>query len=265
MADASPHPWQTLEAALPVIEEVLRFIRRRQSCGADEAEEFASYARLKLIEDDCAVLRRFEGRSGLRTFLVVVLQRLFIDFRRERWGTWRPSAEARRLGPAAVMLDRLMTRDGLSLDEGIEMLVTSGRVSDTRAELRALGERLPRRSRRRMEGEEALATLSMPGETAEQSVLAEDRGRRVGEVRRALQTVVERLPDEDATILRLRFEDGLTVARIAELLGLNAKPLYRRVDRLLETLRTEMLAGGVTPGDVTELIDAGSFGDPPSS
>jgi RNA polymerase sigma factor (sigma-70 family) len=95
-------------------------------------------------------------------------------------------------------------------------------------------------------------------------VVAEDRGRRVLEVRHALQSIIERLSDEDATILRLRFEDGLTVGRIAQLLGLDAKPLYRRVQRLLETLRTEMLAGGVTPSDVAELIDAGAFGEPTS-
>jgi RNA polymerase sigma factor for flagellar operon FliA len=259
-----PYTPPSLEAALPVVEEVLAFIRRRQGCGADEAEEFASYARLKLIEDECAVLRRFQGRSELRTFLVVVLQRMFIDFRRERWGTWRPSAEARRLGPAAVALDRLLTRDGYALEEAIELLATSGRAVATRTELRALADRLPRRTRRRMEGEQALAALAIPADTVEESVMAGDRGRRVREIRDALQSIVGRLPDEDATILRLRFEDGLTVGRIGELLGLKEKPLYRRVERLLEILRAELLAGGVTASDVAELIDAGAFGEPRS-
>jgi len=45
-----------------------------------------------------ALLAKFEGRSSLRTFLTVVIQRLFLDHRISAWGKWRPSAEARRGG-----------------------------------------------------------------------------------------------------------------------------------------------------------------------
>ena len=248
------------EAALPEIEEALAFVCRRQRCRVDEAEEFASYAHLKLIEDDCAVLRRFKGQAEFKTFLVAVIHRRFIDFRRERWGTWRPSAEARRLGPMAVKLDRMLTRDGFSLDEAIETMATNG-CEASREDLRCIAERLPRRARRRMEGEEALADLAIPPSEVEASLMGEERGRRVGEVRRAIESVVARLPDEDAIILRLRFDDGLTVGRIAKLLGLPEKPLYRRIERLLAVLREELMAGGVTAQDVAELLEAGAFGE----
>ena len=33
------------------------------------------------------------------------------------WGKWRPSAVAKRLGPTAVLLDRLLTRDGRPFDD----------------------------------------------------------------------------------------------------------------------------------------------------
>ena len=42
--------------------------------------------RVALLEDDCAVLNRFEGRSSLQAFLSVLIERLFFD-RREEAGT----------------------------------------------------------------------------------------------------------------------------------------------------------------------------------
>src|SRR5688572_8886786 len=81
------------------IEEVLRFISRRHRCNADEAEDFAGWARLKLVEGDYAILAEFAGRSRIQTYLGVVLQRLFLDYQRVKWGRWRPSMDAKRLGP----------------------------------------------------------------------------------------------------------------------------------------------------------------------
>ena len=46
---------------------------------------------------------------------MAVIQRLFLDARIAKWGKWRPSVSARRLGGVAVLLERLLTRDGLSL------------------------------------------------------------------------------------------------------------------------------------------------------
>jgi RNA polymerase sigma factor for flagellar operon FliA len=40
-----------------------------------EADDFASHPKLKLIEDDYAILRKFQGRSSLRTYLTVVIER----------------------------------------------------------------------------------------------------------------------------------------------------------------------------------------------
>ena len=51
----------------------------------------------------------FEGRSQLRTYLITVVQRHFLDDRNARWGKWRPSSIARRIGPIAVLLDLLVT------------------------------------------------------------------------------------------------------------------------------------------------------------
>src|SRR5262245_61007781 len=98
---------------LPEVDRAIAFVVRRHRLAADTAEDFASVVHLRLLEHDCAVLRKFEGRSRLQTFLVVVVQRLFLDYRIALWGKWRPSAEARGLGPLGIKLDRLRSRERL--------------------------------------------------------------------------------------------------------------------------------------------------------
>src|SRR5688572_1196866 len=143
----------------PTIERALRFTARRHRCVGDEAEDFAAWARLKLVENDYAILAQFEGRAGLASYLAVVVQRLFLDYRISKWGKWRPSAEAKRLGPLAVRVETLLSRDGLSLEEAYQTL----RAADlqlSREVMEDLQARLPTRVSRRFEGEEALETIA---------------------------------------------------------------------------------------------------------
>src|SRR6202008_4136539 len=99
-----------------------RTIARRHQLSADEADELGSSVRLKLVENDYEVLRKFEGRSQLRTYLTTVVKRHFLDDRNARWGKWRPSAQARRLGPVAVLLDQFLTRDRLPFEEAVQAI-----------------------------------------------------------------------------------------------------------------------------------------------
>src|SRR5262245_39787988 len=68
-------------ASLPVIDEVTLLVCRRHRLSGAEAEDFKAEVHLHFIERNSDVLRRFEGRCSLRTFLAVVIQRLFLDYR----------------------------------------------------------------------------------------------------------------------------------------------------------------------------------------
>ena len=82
---------------LPVIDRLLRAVCRRHGVGADDANDFSSWARLRFIERDYAVLAKFRGESAIGTYLTVVIAMLFRDYCVQRRGRWRPSTEARRL------------------------------------------------------------------------------------------------------------------------------------------------------------------------
>lgn len=246
---------------LGLIDDTIRLVCRRLHCTPEEREDFTSQSRLKLIEDDYAVLRKYAGRCSLRTYLVTVIRHQLYDYRRQRWGTWRPSAEARRSGPAAVELDTLLHRERVGRDEAIERLRTSGRFTESAEELRALADALPEHFPRVMEGEGALEGLAETRSGADRALLTQERAATMRSARVALVASLGELGDEDRLVLRLRFQDGLTVPRIAQTLGLDPKVLYRRCERLLETLRAILERRGVAGAAVMECLGEDSWPD----
>src|SRR4029453_6702176 len=88
-------------AALPVIDDVTGQVCRRHRLSPAESDEFRSDVRLHFIERNYEVLRRFEGRCALATYVNVVVQRVFLDWRNRMWGRWRASGPAGGVGLAA--------------------------------------------------------------------------------------------------------------------------------------------------------------------
>ncbi len=237
----------TITAAIRVV------CRRHRLLGAD-AEDFESMVRLKFLEGDCAVLRKFEHRSSLSTFLVAVIQRLYLDHRNRVWGKWRPSAQARRLGDLAVDLERLLSRDGLGFDEAIETLRAKRQGPIDLAALETIHGLLPARQRRRFVGEESLEAIHSAAEDAESASLRAASEEVIRGASTALEQAVEQLEPSDRLLVRLRFYDGLSVAEIARAQGVEQKPLYRRLERCLATLRRALTSSGFRETEITEIL-----------
>jgi RNA polymerase sigma factor for flagellar operon FliA len=241
---------------LPLVDSVVRFIARRHRLSADEADELGATVRLKLVDNDYAVVRRFQGRSSLRTYLTTVIQRHFLDWRTAMWGKWRPSAQARRLGPAAVLLDQLLTRDGLSFEAASDVVRTRhAEIPDK--DLREIFRQLPTRMPRRFVEEDHLELLQAAGGDEQDTLLSLDRDRVGDRIEEALKAALGQLTPQEQLILRLRFCDKLPAARIAELVGVETKPLYRQMEGIMRTLRSHLEARGVTQSDIADIV-----GDP---
>jgi RNA polymerase sigma factor (sigma-70 family) len=226
-----------------------------------ESDDFMSSARLSLIEDNHARIRAFSGRSSLQTYLVVVITRLFQDWRNSQWGKWRPSAEAKRLGPLAVKLETLTVRDKRSFDEAVEMLRINHGVTEPRAALELLHARFPVRHGRSFTSDEALDTVSAPNAAADAPLAQAEASASARSASSALATAIKALPAQDRLIIRMRFDDGFSVADIAKALKLEPKPLYRRIEKLLFDLRTSLERSGVSAGLVRDAIADRGFDD----
>ena len=181
-------------AALPLVERIIGFIRRRNRLSVEESEDFASYVRLKLVERGPSIFGRFVGRSKLETYLAVVVQRLFLDFRRERRRRWEP--------PLA--------------------------------------------------GSEA-AEASDP-------VAAEEDRAAAARMGVALRQAIARLPEQDRVIVTLHFFEGMSLASVAAILALRQKPLYRRVERILDALREGLESAGIAAAEARGLIGRPELG-----
>lgn len=240
---------------LDVIESVIRYVCQRHKLSGSEGEEFDSEVKLRLVDHDYEVFRKFQHRSSLRTYLTIVIQRIYLDYRNHLWGKWRPSAEAQRLGPIAIRLETLMTRDGFSFDQACEYLRTNEHITASDSHLSAIAMRLPARSRRAMVGEEALETIADATSWEEDRLVSSEQRADVRRLSSALTRAIRSLSDQDRVMLRLRFQDGIAVADIARALHLDQKPLYRRFDALLRRLRAALEAEGIDPEEARELVE----------
>jgi RNA polymerase sigma factor for flagellar operon FliA len=221
-----------------------------------EAEEFASWIVMKLMEDDYAVIRDFRGESGLRTYLSIIVARQFHEYRRQQFGRWRRSAAAERLGPPAPDLEALVYRHGYTVEQAGEKLRTEGKTEHSNKELAQLLQQLPRRGPLRPVEVPSDAVLDRaPGTSrADERVAATEADEERGRVMDALERATSLLDPADQAIVRMRFKEGRTLAFVARALKLEQKPLYRRLERILKELREHMEREGVRGADALAIL-----------
>lgn len=230
------------EEFAPEIERVRRLlgsVARRRCLGPDEAEDFESWAIVRILENDCRILRGFSGRSSIGTYLRVVVTNLFRDYRIHKWGKWRPSAAAKRLGPDALLLEQLVVRDKIPEGEAFGRLRENHGVELDDRELEELLTQIPRRSGRprAVEAETEGFSGGPAADTAVREAELTAVADRAGD---ALAAALASLEPQDRLLLKMRFDDGFSIAEISRLTGLEAKPLYPRFQRLFAVLRREL-------------------------
>jgi RNA polymerase sigma factor (sigma-70 family) len=232
---------------------------RKFGLRGGDADEFPAWAGMKLMEDDYAVFHKFRGESDWRTYLTTVVTHLASAYSRQRRGRWRPSAAAVRHGPPAPQLERMVRRDGYSLGLAGETLRTAGETTLTDTELARLLATFPERDPLRPVEVASEPVLEAAQGTlrADVFVAASETDAERGVLAAAVARVMERLQPEDRAIVQLHFAEGHRIADVARLLGVDQKPLYRRIPKLREALRLQLEREGVSAGQVLEAIEGG--------
>ena len=239
---------------LPFVERKVRAVARRYALSPWDADDLDGQVKLRLVADDYAILRKFEGKSRLTTYLTPVIQNIYRDFRIQRWGRWRPSAAARRFGEIGVQLEILLYREGFGFHEAVQILRDHSVVPASERELEEVARELPQRTTRRFASDAGLDRLEAL-ERGDRSVVEAARGSSRRRVEQALRGVLDSLDREDRIILKMRFADGLTFREIALTLGLHERRIYSRVRRLLAEVRRRLRAGDVGCREVADLLD----------
>ncbi|HVR39274.1 MAG TPA: sigma-70 family RNA polymerase sigma factor [Thermoanaerobaculia bacterium] len=226
----------------------MRFVCQRARVVGADVDDFDSSVKLALVENDYAVLRAWEGRSSLATYLTVIIQRMLADERFRTLGRWRPSSEAKRIGDAGVMIETLLHRDELSIAEVAEISKLPA------ADVAAIAARLPQRMRRPQLVEMHEELDAAASERADAYELHELSNRANSVIRNTIET----LPVKDRMLVRLHFVRKMSIADVARILQIPQRPLYRRLEQILMLLRRALTDADIDAGSAEDLIGSAS-------
>jgi DNA-directed RNA polymerase specialized sigma24 family protein len=227
----------------PHITQVVRDLARRHHLAPAEIEEFAATAMQSLERNEFELLRAFDGRSTWETYLTLVVTREFFLFQAELWGQWRPTAAARRLGPAAILLEELVIHDHLPVSEAIELMRTVHRVDLPRYRISEMAVQL------RLD--QGAAVLGGP------PAALRNEAHSHAHLQQAVKDALTRLSPDDRLIVELRFRDGQPLKRIARMMRIEMRPLQRRLEHVQSAMATSLLADGISPEHVNALLQNG--------
>jgi hypothetical protein len=181
---------------------------------------------------------------------------MLAQYRVSQWGKWRPSAEAKRLGEKAIILERMLERDGYTFSEVEQILTTRENSEFTVQELEALYLRLPQRSERPRfvsPTKSAMAEKREPVELPDELPQAE-RDRTAAQIGRVLKEYKANLEAEDQAIIRMRFYEGLKGPEIARRLHKEQKKIYKRIDTILSGFRRALAAQQIDAADIESFL-----------
>ena len=236
------------------IDRVVGGVARRHQLSAPDTEELTSVVRYKLIDKDFAILKKFQGRSSITTYLTVVVERLCLDFFNEQWGKWRPSSAAVKIGRVGIHLEQLIARDGLTFDEAVNTLQINHGVSETREDLLGIYVQLPIRTVRRLAGEEELALVASRGGASDPAFELPEEYALAVRIETVLTEAIARLPHRDRMLVKLHYLDGYSVASIARHLKVEARPLYNHLEDTKRQLNAELRKAGIDESQVNRVV-----------
>jgi RNA polymerase sigma factor for flagellar operon FliA len=206
------------------------------------------------MADDYAVLRQFQGKSTLKGYLTSVIKNQMCDFQNRLWGKWRHSEMAKRLGEVAKLLEKLL-RDGYNFDEAVQILQTNHKVEMPWQELNEIAAKLPPRTPRHWEAEEVLESLPSTNDQPDSGIVGQEKKAQRVRVLEALHKSLKTLPAEDQVIIKMYKWSRFTVKQISLVLKLDYMPLFKRIQKTLKHLKSEMERQGIRKEDIQDLFD----------
>jgi RNA polymerase sigma factor (sigma-70 family) len=226
---------------------------------ADQAADCFLFACEQLSRNGFRRLLRFrpQGAASFPTWLRVVVRNLCLDWRRKQFGRPRLFRSIARLPQLEGEVYRCRYEHALSIDETFLALcpsfpgLTMQRLMETEARVREslssrqlwlIGARkaralglLQRSGVGLAEEDDALVQDPVDPRPNQESALASQQQED------HLRSALGKLPARERLIIRLRFEEGLSLEQIAHLTGLgDAQRVHRRIADILAMLRKKV-------------------------
>ncbi|MFY9558659.1 MAG: sigma-70 family RNA polymerase sigma factor [Terriglobales bacterium] len=235
-------------------------VAQLSSGDPDAAADCFLFACERLSRDNFRRLLRFrpEGPATFTTWLKVVVRNLCLDWHRKKFGRRRTFRSIQELPQLQREVYQCRCEEGLSADATFSLLQTRfpklTPEDITQAEeraRRALSSRQNwllsiRRQKDKLSAATDYAGALLDLQIVDPSPSPETLASRHQE-RYRLGTAVAHLPKLERVMLRLRYEQGLTLEKVARLTGLeDAQTADRRIKDILRRLRGEMSSSGAS-------------------
>ena len=192
----------------------------------NEADRLFNTVLDKLSENDFRILRRFEGRSKITTYLTTIIARTAIDMIRARAGRERTSEKT----------------SGIDGPDGKLVVIRKGKMPD--AEGTPVKDGI-------YSGERGEYIVPDKTNVPEIKALKSDSEDKMNIV---LSEMLSALSGEERLLLRMKFPEEsdskpLSTDEIAIMLGISHKGVYNRIERLLKKCRIILTDAGVSLED----------------
>ena len=188
-----------------------RFLKTEFSIG-NESDRLFNRVLDKLSEDNFRLLRKFEGRSKITTYIATIIARTAVDMIRERAGRDR--------GPDNPGVQRIPDLNGTTVRQGVPSGDGDYIIPDTG------------------QGPEQIA-LSENSDRKMKEAVAALLSRLSGEERLLLRM---KFPADTGT-------ETKSTGEISKILGISRKGVYNRLDRLVRKCRRILSESGIKAGD----------------
>ena len=222
---------------------------------ADENEQNESFVFIidSLKADNFRRLRAYKGKSQLTTYIYSLVNTLIVDYRRKIYGRRRIPAGVTKLGKWAEAVYRLVCWQKFSFDDAYDFLQVEDLFEGPYEQyLKAI---LPIREApcrenpafQSLDGEISGASENPHDPDAnplEALIDKLDHARR-GKALKIIRKTTTALAQEDQLLIRLVYASGQPVSSVAKILGLSASSARRRLKRLLNQYREQLLAEGI--------------------
>jgi RNA polymerase sigma factor (sigma-70 family) len=237
-----------LEAYSPLILQTVKHIEREP----DPVADCFLFACERLCQNNFRRLRAFKpgGAAQFPTWLRVVVRNLCLDWRRQEYGRHRIFHSVARLDAVDQEIFRCVYEQGLTHNETLNLLRdrhphltpaefeagverVRGALTDRQIWLAGARRQASVPLQREAEGEpsEPLPELIDPAPNAESSMVSSEQNA-------ALERALAALSKPDRLLIKLRFDEGLTLQQTASVLGLkDAQTADRRLREVFEQLR----------------------------
>jgi len=164
-----------------------------------------------------------------------------------------------------VLLESLVRRDHRSIEEALPLVQAVDR-SLTRERIEATLRQIPERAERPrpMPLDDAVSAVATSDET-DALALANEARPLSGRTNEVVRETIAALPQEDRALLQFRFAESMKISDISRMMRLPQRPLYRRIEALLDRFRASLAAAGVDGSAALGLlqktsVDALDFG-----